>query len=690
MAAVLAVAGTVWAVAGGSASAATTNQPSGAAPLSLTPPMGYNPWAHFQCNISESLMLSEANALVSTGLAAAGYKTVTPDDCWMQASRDSNGNLQANTTTFPDGMAYLGTQLHNLGLKFGIYEDLGTTTCAGNAGSYGHYEQDANLFASWNVDYLKLDGCNVPGGTNVQDYDTDLSQMSAALAATGRPITYEEATPAYFKYWDTADWWNSIQPLSQWGQLWREGEDIALYNPSNPNASRWSSILLNYDYNTSLARYAKPGAFNDPDMIIGGDPGVTLDETKSQMALWSMESAPLILGSDVTQLSSASIAVLGNADVIAIDQDPLVHQAIVVSQNGSSDVLLKPLSNGDRAIALFNRSGSSTGLSVTAAQLGLNDTTGCSYSVKDLWNGSTTSSSGNFSATVPSHGTDIMRVTPSSVTCGKIVPTGQITGNIVGSGNNNVTTACLDNYGGSSSDGNPIDMWSCNGQYNQAWTEPGDGTIRVQGSCLDITGGSTSPGTALELYHCVSGDAAQQWVVYPDGTLRNPNSGLCAAVGTTLTSNGSPLVVTATCGANQGSQLWAVPGNTMPTGAVTGVGSTLCLDNSGGSATDGNPIIVWACQGSYNQSWTLPGDGTVRVQGMCLDTPSNTLGTYLELYDCNGSSGEQWTYSSDGGLLENPSAGLCLDVYGGSYTPGASVDTWNCKSTTNQLWTLPI
>ncbi len=145
------------------ASASTTATSGDGAPLAVTPPMGWNDWAHYQCGYTESTILQNARAMVSSGLAAKGYNTVTVDDCWMKTARDASGNLVADPTRFPDGMAYVGTQLHSLGLKFGIYEDAGTTTCGGYAGSGTTGRQDlADLFASWGVDYLKLDGCNVP------------------------------------------------------------------------------------------------------------------------------------------------------------------------------------------------------------------------------------------------------------------------------------------------------------------------------------------------------------------------------------------------------------------------------------------------------------------------------------------------------------------------------------------------
>ncbi|MDT4939614.1 MAG: alpha-galactosidase, partial [Pseudonocardiales bacterium] len=181
--------------------------PASSVALARTPPMGYNNWAAVGCAADDphvgdtgpsgAMILAQAKALVSTGLAAAGYKTVTVDDCWMQTTRDSSGNLRP-TSSFPD-MKGLGDQIHGLGLNFGIYEDSGTTTCDHRAGSWGHYPQDANLFASWGVDYVKLDGCHMPSGqTSVTAYRNAYAAFAAALQATGRPIVLSDSAPAYF------------------------------------------------------------------------------------------------------------------------------------------------------------------------------------------------------------------------------------------------------------------------------------------------------------------------------------------------------------------------------------------------------------------------------------------------------------------------------------------------------------
>jgi alpha-galactosidase len=526
---------------------------SPAATLAPTPPMGWNDWAHYQCSVTEQIVIANADALVATGLAAKGYTTVTVDDCWMAASRNSSGQLVADPVKFPHGMAWLGSYLHGKGLKFGIYEDAGSTTCGGYPGSgqpsgggADHFAQDAATFASWGVDYLKLDGCNIyvpPGQSTEQAYRTAYSAEASALAATGRPIVFSESAPAYFQSgeWGNPTWFDVLGWVGQYGQLWREGWDIATYNSSNPNASRWSSVLSNYGYNRWIGRYAHPGNWNDPDFLIAGDPGLSGDESRSQVALWAMMNAPMILSSDVSALSSAGLSALGNSDIVAVDQDAAGVQAGVVATTGSTDVLAKPLANGDRAVAVLNRGSSAQTVTTTLSAVGL---PGCTATVKDLWTGATSTGSA-MSATIPAHGTAIWRVTPGPA-CGAPVPTGQIAGN---------GAKCVDVTGSGTADGTPVILYTCTGNSNQAWSRPGDGSIRSLGKCLTASG--TTAGSAVVLSSCVGG-AAQHWTAHGDGTLSSDASGLCLDVYGGGTADTTKLD-TWTCGSHQANQAWALP-----------------------------------------------------------------------------------------------------------------------------------
>jgi len=258
--------------------------------LAAVPPMGWNDWAHYQCGFTAQTILDNAKALVKTGLAARGYNTVTIDDCWMQKDRDAEGNLQVDPGRFPKGMKPVADAVHALGLKFGIYEDSGWETCGGFAGSgepkgggADHFLQDAKLFASWGVDYLKLDGCNVyvakKGGENAA-YRKAYAAEADALKQVGRPIVFSESAPAYFQ--GTPDWYDVLTWVRGYGQLWREGTDIETFRTGDPDRPRFGSMEWNYSYNLPLGRFQKPGNWNDADFIIGGDYGLTVERAAAR------------------------------------------------------------------------------------------------------------------------------------------------------------------------------------------------------------------------------------------------------------------------------------------------------------------------------------------------------------------------------------------------------------------------
>ncbi|GAB2714486.1 NEW3 domain-containing protein [Kitasatospora kifunensis] len=357
--------------------------------LALTPPMGWNDWNAFGCNVSAKLVEQTADKIVSSGLRAAGYQYVNIDDCWMSSSRDANGNLVPDPVKFPGGIKAVADYVHAKGLKLGIYESAGTQTCAGYPGSLGHESTDAGDFAAWGVDYLKYDNCNNQGIPATQRYQA----MGAALARTGRPIVYS-----------LCDW--GLENVPSWGpgvgNLWRTTGDI--------NAS-YGSMLSNFHQNVQLAADAKPGAWNDPDMLEVGN-GMTATEDRSEFSLWAEMAAPLISGTDLTTASADTLADYGNREVIAVDQDKLGRQGAPVTLAGGLDVLAKPLADGSVAVTLFNENAGPAVISTTAAAVGLPTAHG--YTLRDLWAHRTTESAGSISASVPAHGTVMYRVAPTS------------------------------------------------------------------------------------------------------------------------------------------------------------------------------------------------------------------------------------------------------------------------------------
>ncbi|WP_225845162.1 ricin-type beta-trefoil lectin domain protein [Streptomyces sp. HPF1205] len=540
------------------AQAATSGKAAaGNASLSApTPPMGWNDWAHYRCGVTERIVTANADALVSSGLAAKGYTTVTVDDCWMAASRDAQGRLVADPAKFPHGMAWLGAYLHARGLRFGIYEDAGSATCEGRPGSgrpqgggADHFARDTATFAAWGVDYLKLDGCNMyvaPGQTKEDAYRQAYDAQAAALRASGRTIVFSESAPAYFQtgQWGNPDWFDVLSWTGSDGQLWREGRDIAVYDPSRPEASRWPSVLYNYGYNRWIGRYAAPGNWNDPDFLIAGAGGLTDDESRSQVALWAMMAAPMILSSDVAHLTAAARSALGDSDLIAVDHDSLGRQAGVVSADGTTDVLARPLSGGDRAVAVLNRGTTARSISTPPTVAGL---PGCAVTAENLWTGArtTVAAGGALTATVPAHGTAIWRLTPGTA-CGPAVPTGQLTGD---------GAKCADVSHSGTADGTPVILYTCTGNPNQRWTLLPDHTVRALGKCLTASG--TARGGHAVLSAC-SGSRAQTWTAARDGTLVSSASGLCLDVYGGATANSTPLD-TWTCGHLQANQVWSLP-----------------------------------------------------------------------------------------------------------------------------------
>jgi alpha-galactosidase len=518
-----------------------------------TPPMGWNDWAHYQCDYQASTILANARALVRSGLAARGYDVVTIDDCWMLAARDRHGDLQVDPRRFPEGMGPVAAAIHALGLKFGIYEDAGDRTCGGFAGSGGargggpHFRADARLFASWGVDYLKLDGCNVRVAKDESPkaaYRAAYRAEAAALRRVGRPVVFSESAPAYFQ--GTPDWYDVLGWVRDYGQLWREGTDVEIYDRRQPGRSRFGSVMWNYDYNLELARFQAPGRWNDADFVIGGDRGMTLAETRTQLALWSMMSAPLILSSNLEELSPAAIAVLGNRAVLSVDQDPLGRMATLVRRDPSKDVLLKPLRDGDYAIAVLNRSPAALDIGILPRELGFAGAR-CRLDVHGLWTGEERPALAVLGARIQAHDTGIWKIRPAAG-CGVPVRIGAITRIVPG-----VSEAHQDAEHYTRCLAAPGTVGRCEGTAAEAWRIMPDGTLRSERQCL------TEMGRHVALSGCRSA-AAQRWDYTLPGNLINRGSRLC------LTGAASGHLAARACGHNLAAQIWTLPGSVTATG----------------------------------------------------------------------------------------------------------------------------
>jgi len=356
--------------------------------LARTPPMGWNSWNHFGCDVSEQLIRETADAMAASGMRDAGYRYIVIDDCW-QVARDRDGALVADSARFPHGMKALADYVHGKGLKFGIYTDAGTKTCQGRPGTLGHEEQDARTFASWGVDYVKEDWCYASG----LDAPTQYAKFRDALARSGRPIVFSICE------------WGSNQPW-EWapktGNLWRTTDDIS---------DDWPSMLGNLDQSAQHPTAAGPGAWNDPDMLEVGNGGMSADEYRAHFSLWAVEAAPLIAGNDLRTMSAETKAILTNPEVLAVDQDSLGAQGIVVWEpTPEVQVWAKPLADGSRAVALLNRAGVPTRITAYFHRVGVRTD---SATVRDLWaHADRGAFRGQYETTVPAHAVVMIRVTP--------------------------------------------------------------------------------------------------------------------------------------------------------------------------------------------------------------------------------------------------------------------------------------
>ena len=365
--------------------------------LASTPPMGWNSWNKFGCNINEKIVRAEADAMVSSGLRDVGYRYIVIDDCW-QGARYKNGNILPDFQRFPSGIKALADYVHSKGLKFGIYSDAGEKTCGGRPGSRGYEYQDARQYAAWGVDYLKYDWCN----TGTQDAQASYLTMSRALQASGRPIVFSMCEWGNSKPWL---WAGNV------GNLWRTTGDI--YDAwEGTNSNGYSIGMLNIlDMQVGLAPFAGPGHWNDPDMLEVGNGGMTDNEYKAHFSLWAMLAAPLITGNDLAAMSDETKTILANKDVIAVDQDPLGIEAARVAKDGDYEVWARPIKGGGRAVVLLNRSTRPHDITVTWEELNYPD--GLRAAVYDLWaHKDLPQTQGAFTSSVEGHGIVMVTIKP--------------------------------------------------------------------------------------------------------------------------------------------------------------------------------------------------------------------------------------------------------------------------------------
>jgi alpha-galactosidase len=338
--------------------------------LARTPPMGWNSWNKFGCDVSEKLVREMADALVASGMRDAGYRYVVIDDCW-QVARAADGAIVADPERFPTGIKGLADAIHAKGLKLGIYSDAGRLTCQHRPGSNGYEIEDARTYAAWGVDYLKYDWCHADGVDPKIAYPT----MRDALRATGRPIVLSICE------WGTSKPWTWARGV---GHLWRTTEDIldCWDCTTDWGGAGWSKL---HDKQVGLEKFAGPGGWNDPDMLEVGNGGLSVAESRAHFSFWCLLAAPLMAGNDLRTMTAETKAILTNAEAIGVDQDSLGEQGRRIRKDGDLEVWAKRLSGNGHAVILFNRGKSEQAIAVSWQEIGL--PFDAAPSVRDLWAG---------------------------------------------------------------------------------------------------------------------------------------------------------------------------------------------------------------------------------------------------------------------------------------------------------------
>jgi alpha-galactosidase len=376
--------------------------------LALTPPMGWNSWNHFACNINEEIIRGVADEMAANGMKDAGYLYINIDDCW-HGGRDSLGFIQANPERFPSGMKALSDYVHSKGLKLGIYSDAGWKTCGGHPGSRGHEYQDAMKYAEWGIDYLKYDWCN----TDALNAEGAYLTMRDAIYAAGRPIVFSICEWGNNNPWE---WGGKI------GHLWRTTGDINNCFDCENNHGTWSSWgvlqIIDMRNNDTLRKYAGPDHWNDPDMMEVGN-GMSVNEDRAHFTMWCMLAAPLIAGNDLRHMSRETLEILTNKEVISIDQDKLGIQGFVYKKLNNVEVWVKPLEGSGLAVCFLNRDQTPQNIEfdwkaypvddgLSQLHIDFNKTT---YQIRDLWAKKAAGTTDQkFKAAVPGHDVIMLRL----------------------------------------------------------------------------------------------------------------------------------------------------------------------------------------------------------------------------------------------------------------------------------------
>ncbi len=587
------------------------------------PPMGWASWNSFAAKIDSGTIKAQADALVSSGMKAAGYSYVNIDEGWWQGTRDAQGDIVVDPADWPGGMKAIADYLHSKGLKAGIYTDAGRDGCgyyyptgrpaAPGSGSEGHYDQDMLRFEQWGFDYVKVDWCggDAEGLDPATTYRAISDSITRATARTGRTLTLSICD------WGRKNPWNWGPGV---GALWRTSNDIILYGQQ----ATLGQVLTNFDQaQHPVSQHT--GYVNDPDMLTVGMPGLTDAQARTEMSLWAVSGAPLLAGNNLATMSAATRSVLTDRDVIAVDQDPRGLQGVKISEDSSGlQVYGKVLAgSGRRAVVLLNRTSASAPMTVRWGDLGL---TPGRASVRDVWTGAKSQSS-DYTVTVPAGGSVLITVDGTEAT----------------------SKTYRGDYTGVTADTTGLAVADVTYPAGTAQTA----TLKVndqQPTVVAVPATGQQPRTVSMIVSLAKGTNTMSFTTTPSAITVTPLPGAAGA-------------------------------------EVVGAQSGRCLDVDDNGIGNGIQAQLWDCAGGPNQTWTSSRGQLVVNGGKCLDAYNSgtTNGTAVVIWDCHGGANQRWNVNADG-TITNAVSGLCLDAYDNGVDNRTKIVLWTCGSGANQRW----
>jgi alpha galactosidase A-like protein/ricin-type beta-trefoil lectin protein/alpha-galactosidase-like CBM13-containing protein/alpha galactosidase C-like protein len=658
----------LWVSASAAGAAVTTNQIPVPRPV-----MGWASWNTFASVIDEAKIKAQVDAFVAAGLPAAGYRYINIDEGWWQGARDGAGNIVVDAGQWPAGMAGIASYIHSKGLLAGIYTDAGKNGCgfffptgspaAPNTGAEGHYVQDLTQFARWGFDFVKIDWCggDAEGLDPQATFQAIRAALATATATTGHPMVLSICE------WGRQNPWNWGAGL---GAMWRAATDLIFFG----QAASLPPVLSSFDQaQHPVAQHT--GFVNDPDMLTVGMSGLSAAQSQTELSLWAVSGAPLLAGNNLATMTATTAAILNNAEVIAIDQDPRGLPSVKLAEDSPGlQVHAKVLAgSGRRAVVLLNRTASAAPITVRWTDLGL---TSAPATVRNVWAQVTmTNVATSFQTTVAASGSALLVVTGTEAAA--------TTYEAESSANTRTGSATVATCAACSGGGRVGSIGS-----------GAASTLRFNGVA------ATRAGLAVATIAYTNGDAAARTATLavngqvpttvafpPTGAATTPGTvsvivALGAGTGNALTFSSAP---------GPAPELDAIAISPLPGSqgaAVVGAQSGRCLDVNNNTITNGTQTQLWDCSGGTNQTWISTARKQLVVYGnKCLDASGagTTNGTPVIVWDCNGQANQQWNLNASG-TITSVASGLCLDASGAGTANGTHLILWACGTGANQQW----